>query len=280
MGAYQQASSADYDVLATGTGSQQGKVLIVALPAIGPTTQNQTLPVTVQTEGSPNFTSPGGIDSTPPSNQRSVTYVGIPSVSSIAATSGAQTLSHTAGPTSGGTGLVINGAGLDNTGAVLFTDVGQPGGAFGLSNATSYTFDATPTKLTMLTPGDNPGIDQVSACSLSGCSQPVSHDRFTYYPDGNPRVTSISPASAKPGAMVTIRGANLGFIESVYFGTVSSPRVVNSPGLTDAGDLRQIRAVVPKGTKGHRVAIKVTTLESVATGYGKSHGRAVKFTFK
>ena len=193
VGAYQDESSQDRDLLATGTGAQQGKTVTVVLPAIAPTVQNATVQVTAQTEGSTNITSPGGIAGSPPSNHRSVTYVGIPSVSSIAALNGCEDVSYTAGPQTGGTQLVINGAGLDNTGLVLFTDVGKFGGPYGVSDATSYSFSANPTKITMHTPSDNPGVDQVSACSLSGCSPPVKHDTFTFYPNGNPRVSSIKP---------------------------------------------------------------------------------------
>jgi hypothetical protein len=280
VGPYRDDSSQDREFLATGTGAQQGKVLLMVLPAIAPTVHDESLSVTAQTEGSTNVTSPGGIDSAPPSNSEPVAYVGVPSVSSIVAMNGTHTLSHTAGPQSGGTKLVINGAGLDNTGLVLFTDIGEFGGPFGASNATSYSFTATATKVTMLTPSDNAGVDQVSVCSLSGCSSPVKNDIFTFYPNGNPRVSSISQASAKPGAKVTIRGANLGFITAVYFGKAKSPKVANLPSYTDAGERGKITAVVPKGTKGHKIVIRVTTLESLATGYGKSHGTAVKFTFK
>ena len=125
--------------------------------------------------------------------------------------------------------------------------------------------------MTLVTPPDNPGIDAVTVCDVSGCSTAPAHDGiFTYYPVGDPEVSSVTPAHGPAGTTVTIDGANLGFVAGVFFGTVKASTFANVPAILDSGSTSQVIATVPTGKAGTSVRLRVETLESLATGYGKS----------
>jgi hypothetical protein len=272
VGPYQDLTSADYSVeYYSGTSIQ------LVLPSEPPTTAYLQVPVTVQTEGSANN---GDIAGSAPSNSMAVTYAPTPVVSSIEVLRNGSASRYDAGPSAGGSVLVIKGQGLQATSYVQFTDVGKTGAAFGFSTKTAFTLtNVTATSITLTTPGDQPGIDQVSACDVSGCSAPeASDDTFTYYPPGTPKVISVSPAKGKKGTKITIDGANLGFIEAVYFGTVKAKIFANVPALLDCGSTTQVTAVAPAGRAGSKVEIRVVTLESEVNGTGES-ARNSKATF-
>jgi hypothetical protein len=187
---------------------------------------------------------------------------------------------YTAGPTTGGTELVIHGQDLQDTSSVQFNDLVSPDG---FSTKTAFTLTkVTATLVTLTTPGDQPGIDQVSACDVSGCSAAVpSGDTFTYYPIGKPVVTSVSRAKGKAGTKITINGANLGFVVAVYFGNVKAKTFANVPALLDCGSTTQVTVVVPPGKAGSTVDIRVVTLESEVTGTGKSAiNKKATFTYQ
>jgi hypothetical protein len=264
VGPYQDLASQDFSV-----DYYSGTQIQLTLPAEAPTTGVLKLSLTAQTEGSPNNTDLTG---RAPSDAVPVSYAPTPVVSSIAVLRNGSVSRYDAGPSTGGTELVITGKGLQDTSSVQLTDVGAAGKTFGFSTKTAFTLTkVTATSVTLTTPGDQPGIDQVSACGISGCSAPlVTGDTFTYYPLGTPQVTSVSPARGKAGAKVTISGANLGFIEAVYFGKVKATTFANVPALLDSGSTTQITAVVPPGSAGSTVQIRVVTLESEVTGTGKS----------
>jgi hypothetical protein len=264
VGPYQDLTSQDASVeYFSGTQIQ------LELPAEAATTSSLTLPVTAQTEGSPNN---GDLIGRPPSNSVPVSYAPTPVVSSIEVLSNGSVSKYDAGPSTGGTELVINGNGLADTSSVQFTDVGAAGAPYGVSTKTAFTLTkVTATSVTLTTPGDQPGIDQVSACGISGCSAALaSGDTYTYYPLGTPQVTSVSPAKGTAGTKVTIDGANLGFIEAVYFGKVKATTFANVPALLDCGSTTQVTAVVPPQSAGSTVEIRVVTLESEVTGTGQS----------
>jgi hypothetical protein len=260
VGPYQDLTSQDYNFE-----YYSGTQIQVALPAERATTSYLRLPVTAQTEGSPNN---ADITGRAPSNAVPVTYAPIPVVSSIEVISNGSASRYDAGPSTGGTELVINGKGLQATSSVQFTDV-EPSG---FSTKTAFTLTkVTATSVTLTTPGDQPGIDQVSACDVSACSAALaSGDTFTYYPLGTPRVSSVSPAKGKAGTKVTIDGANLGFIEAVYFGKVKATTFANVPALLDCGSTTQVTAVAPPQKAGSTVEVRVVTLESEVTGTGQS----------
>jgi hypothetical protein len=261
VGPYQQNASQD-DSLVYDSATE----IQVMLPPESPTTSPLTEPITVQTEGSLNNTD---IVASAPSNAGSVTYAPVPQVSGISVPGS----SYTAGPTTGGTDLVIDGVGLGDATSVQFTDVGPgEGGVLNASGTTALTLSSvTPTSVALQTPADNAGTDQVSVCDASGCSAPVAeNDIFTYYAPGNPVVSSVHPAKGAAGTTVTIDGQNLGYVTGVFFGGVKAKTFANVPALLDSGSTSQITATVPAGTAGAKVNVRVTTLESQATGSGKS----------
>jgi hypothetical protein len=264
VGPYQELNSQDYSV-----DYYSGTKIQLTLPAQSPTTSVLKVPITAQTEGSPNNKN---LLSRAPSNAVPVSYAPTPVVSSIQVIRHGSVSKYDAGPSTGGTELVIKGNGLQDTSSVQFTDVGPTGAPDGFSTKTAFTLGkVTATSVTLTTPGDQPGIDQVSACGISGCSAALaSGDTFTYYPLGTPKVSSVSPARGKAGTKVTISGANLGFVEAVYFGDVKAKTFENVPALLDCGSTTQVTAVVPAGHAGSTVEIRVVTLESEVAGTGKS----------
>jgi hypothetical protein len=155
---------------------------------------------------------------------------------------------------------------------VAFTDVGEAGKAGGVSDATVTQLQTgSETEITFDTVSDNAGIDQVSWCNVSGCTAPRKvGDVFTYYPLGHPSVSSIKPNEGTAGTKVTITGTNLGFVEAVYFGTTEAKVFANRPGLLDCGSTSELTATAPSEPAGSKVDIRVVTLESESTGYGKS----------
>jgi Pro-kumamolisin, activation domain/IPT/TIG domain len=275
VGPYQYLDSENYSV-----NYYSGTSIQVVLPAEAATTSYQQLPVTVQAEGSLNNRD---LKSKPPSNSVPVTYAPTPVVSSIEVLRHGSAAKYDAGPSTGGAVLVIKGKGLQVTNSVQFTDVGPAGAEFGFSTKTAFTLGkVSATSVTLTTPGDQPGIDQVSACDVSGCSAALSSgDTFTYYPLGTPKVSSVSVAKGKAGTKVTIDGSNLGFVEAVYFGKVKAKTFANVPALLDCGSTTQLTAVVPPGKAGSKVEIRVVTLESEVTGTGQSaRNPKVTFTYK
>jgi hypothetical protein len=84
--------------------------------------------------------------------------------------------------------------------------------------------------------------------------------------------------SGSAGTKVTIHGANLGFVTAVYFGTVKATSFSNLPALLDSGSTSTVMARAPGGTVGKKVEVRVVTLESEATGFGKSRADS-KATF-
>lgn len=274
VGPYQDLTSVDYNVV-----YYSGTMMQLALPSEPATTSDLAVPATVQTEGSPNN---GDIAGSTPSNSMPVSYAPTPVVSSIEVLRKGSVSKYDAGPSTGGTELVINGEGLQATSSVQLTDVGSAA-SYGASTKTAFTLTkVTATSVTLTTPGDQPGIDQVSACDISACSAPLtSRDEFTYYPLGKPKVISVSPSSGKAGTKVTIDGVNLGFIEAVYFGTVRAKTFGNVPALLDCGSTTQVTAVVPSGKAGSSVEIRVVTLGSEVTGTGKSASNPkARFTYR
>jgi hypothetical protein len=275
VGPYQDLTSVDYsEEYYSGTEVQ------LELPAENATKSYLSLPVTAQTEGSPNN---GDITGRSPSNSKPVSYAPTPVVKSIEVLRKGSVSKYDAGPSTGGTELVIKGNGLAATNSVQFTDVGAAGKTYGFSTKTAFTLGkVTATSVTLTTPGDQPGIDQVSACDISACSAAAaSADTFTYYPIGAPTVSSVSPARGKAGTKVTISGANLGFVEAVYFGKVKAKTFANVPAFLDCGSTFQVTAVVPPGKAGSKVEIRVVTLESEVTGTGKSAPNPkVTFTYR
>ncbi|WP_237736703.1 beta strand repeat-containing protein, partial [Delftia acidovorans] len=177
------------------------------------------------------ITTVGGTSATSAADQ--FTYVAAPSVTSI---------SPTAGPTGGGTTVIITGTGFaaaPGTGAVRF----------GAATAT-YTINSN-TQITATAPAGSAGTVDVTVTTVGGTSATSAADQFTYV--SAPTVTSISPTAGPTagGTTVTLTGTNLSGATAVTFGaTAATGFTVNSA--------TQITATAPAGTG--TVDVRVTTV--------------------
>lgn len=191
------------------------------------------------------------------SNTPDVTYAGVPSL---------DTLSVGAAPSSGGTTVLASGAGLADLQYALLIDAISP-----FSVGTSYKL--TPegsNKVYFTTPQLNPGLDEVSLCTTSGCSNPTKADTMVIYPPGRASVTATSPKSgpAHGGTPVIITGNNLGCIVNVAFGNESAETYSNAQALLDCGSSTEAVVLAPPGKAGTTVPIRVETVEGIFTGSG------------
>ncbi len=196
------------------------------------------------------------------SNQVNATYAGIPTVSSVAATSG-PTAGQPAGPDTGGTPIEIHGSGFANQATlVTFNDIATP---FSVGTQFNLTV-ASDTKLTTKTVAQNPAVVDTQVCTVTDCSSPSSlagdtADLFILFPPGNPKIDSITPSSgpATGGTAVTITGENLGCVTNVSFGGVAALNLTNAEALLDCGSTNTVTVTAPPG----RVATVPVTLDTV-----------------
>jgi|GEM_PF-584786 len=155
------------------------------------------------------------------------TYVaGQPTITSIA---------PNAGPTTGGTSVLITGTNLTDATSV----------SFGGLPATSYTVDSN-TQITAVAPAQGEGVVDIRVTTAGGTSPIVTGDRFSYIVlPPSPVITSIDPGTGPVtgGGIVEIRGANFGPGVSVRFGgNLATSLTVVSTAL--------ITATVPAGVVG------------------------------
>jgi hypothetical protein len=175
------------------------------------------------------------------------TYVAAPTVTSI---------SPTAGPTGGGTTVIITGTGFSaapGTGAVRF----------GATTAT-YTINSN-TQITATAPAAAAGTYDITVTTVGGTSATSAADQFTYV--AAPTVTALSPnrGTALGGSVVTLTGTNFAGATAVSFGaTPATAFTVNGP--------TGITATAPAGTG--TVDVRVTT-----TGGTSATGAADQFTY-
>jgi hypothetical protein len=144
-----------------------------------------------------------------------------------------------------------------------------------------YTFDASSnTSVSAQTVSQNPGLEDIQACTASGCSETSAADLIYLYPPGNPQVESISPASgvAAGGTKVTIHGQNLGCTTALFFGEAEAS-FTPVEALLDCGSSTVVDATAPAGVAGSKVPVTVTTVESFFTGSGRSASSA-QFAYK
>ncbi len=177
-------------------------------------------------------TTPGGTSATSMADQ--FTYVAAPTVTAV---------SPNAGPTAGGTTVVIIGTGFsaaNGTGAVKF----------GATNAT-YTINSN-TQITATAPANSAGTYDITVTTPGGTSATNASDQYTYV--AAPTVTAISPTSGPTagGATVVITGTGFATATAVSFG--GSP----ATGFT-VNSNTQITATAPAGAAG-TVDITVTTI--------------------
>ncbi len=209
-----------------------------------------------------------------------MTYAGVPKVTAVVNTVNSTELDGTYGaPDTGGTPIGVSGRGF--TGQLIppieFTDTKSP-----FSLGTQYTFTVNSnTSLSTQTVAQDPAIVDVRLCTVTACSRNRPADLMYIYPPGNPRVTSVSPASgpAAGGTKVTIGGGNLGCPLEVFFGNVKAESFTPGKALLDCGSTTRLHATSPPGTKGTKVPVTVATIESYFTGSGRGTTTA-GFTYK
>jgi hypothetical protein len=203
------------------------------------------------------------------SPQSSVTYAGVPQVTAARNTA---TGKNGAADT-GGAPMTIRGHGFGQAvGPLEFVDTQAP-----QIFATQYTYDVrNDSHISTQSVASNPGLDDVEVCSVTACSLNPPADYFYLYPPGNPKVTSVTPASgpASGGTSVAIRGQNLGCVTGVFFGTVAAKKFSNQQAILDCGSTTLVSAVSPPGKAGTKVKVTITTVESDFTGSGHSSSTA------
>ena len=172
-------------------------------------------------------TTPGGTSTT--SANDLFTYGTAPAVTGIA---------PSAGPTGGGTSVVITGTNLGSATAVDFG-----------ANAATITDDSA-TSITASAPAGTAGPVDVTVTTPDGTSTTSANDLFTY--EGVPNVSGITPSAGPTGGgtSVVITGTNLGSATAVDFGA-------NAATITD-DSATSITATAPAGTAGP-VDVTVTT---------------------
>ncbi len=244
--------------------------LTITLPAQAATSTVLEEPVTVQTAGSPNQAPGVALTSVPPSNTVDVSYAPTPSVSGVSTSN-----AYAAGPTSGGTPITLTGSGFTGADEVIFVDQ-----KYGFES-TQYSLNVVSnSKITLDTPAALTGVYGIEVCNPSGCSTP-STATFTYYIQGNPSVTSVTPTTGTAGTRVVIKGENLGYVQAVDFGSTPATSFHNASAFFEGGNTTKVIAFAPPGVaSGKTVAVRVKTLESEATGFGLSPvNTAAEFTY-
>ncbi|WP_329538720.1 IPT/TIG domain-containing protein [Streptomyces sp. NBC_01358] len=153
-------------------------------------------------------------------------YINAPSLLSV---------SPAAGPATGGTTVILTGAGLTGTTAVTF----------GSTPATSYTVNSA-TQITAATPAGTGSV----VCTVAGPGGTSNSVVYTYL--AAPALTALSPAQGPTdaGASVTLTGTGLTTAFAVRFGTAPAAFTVVS-------DTTAI-AIAPAGPAGS-VLVSVTT---------------------
>ena len=220
-------------VTLTGTGFSGATAVTFGATAATSFTVNSATSITAVTPANSagtvdvRVTTANGTSATSAADQ--YTYIAAPTVSSI---------SPTAGPSAGGTTVMIHGTGFSDTTSVTF----------GATAATSFTIDSA-SQITATTPAGTGTVDIV-VTTAGGTSATSAADQFTYL--AAPAVTGISPTSGPSigGTTVTITGTNFTAATAVTFGaTAASGFTVNSA--------ISITATAPSGSG--IVDIRVTT---------------------
>jgi hypothetical protein len=212
------------------------------------------------------------------SPESAVTYAGVPTVSGATNLESSKRLDGAIGAVdTGGTPIEVTGEGF--SGQLVRVEFLDSIGPF--SEGSQFTFAAASnTQLSTQTVSVNPGVDDIEACTVTGCSEPTATDKIFLYAPGNPDVEALTPASgsAEGGTKVVIHGQNLGCALGAFFGEAeASFGTIETP--LDCGSSTEIDAIAPAGKAGTKVPVTVTTVESFFTGSG--HGTSTaQFAYK
>ena len=225
--------------LSTSTGLTAGGTVVTVTGANLANTSSVTVGGTAATNivnvsgTSVRFTTPSGV-----SGQRDVVltttyggsttstnafrYIEAPTIS---------TVSPSAGPTAGGSSIVISGTHLNSTTSVTIGGV-----------AASITGN-TGTSVTVTTPAGSAGAKSISLQTYDGVGSVTSTNAFTYV--SPPTITSLSRsvATVAGGQIVVVTGTNLSDTSSVTLGSTSVASLVNVSATS-------VQFVVPVGTVG------------------------------
>jgi pro-kumamolisin-like protein/fibronectin type III domain protein/IPT/TIG domain-containing protein len=207
-----------------------------------------------------------------------ITFAGRPKVTA---------LSPTAGTDAGGTHVTVTGAGFAGVAAADGGSLSYhyPPYALVTLQYTGYAV-ASDTSLKVTTPGNNPGLSSLHACTVTGCSTTSTPSAkrktlFDFYQPGAPRVTSLSVTSgpASGGTRLVIHGVNLSDAVKVTFGSQVAA-ASNAPEILSNGSSTTVRAVAPPGKAGSSVHVRVTTVETRVThGSASPPNAASTFTY-
>ena len=206
-------------------------------------------------------------------------YAGVPRVTG---------LSPQGGSDLGGTQVGITGSGFQGVSAADGGQIAYIYLEFGVatSQLSGYTANSD-TSITATTPENNPGVFLVSVCTVTFCSEPntessFNHSLYDFYQPGAPIVTGLSVTSgpASGGTRIAIHGQNLADVFSVSFGK-NVAEAANLPQILTNGSSTEIDAIVPPGTAGSTVHVRVQTAETFFTNSAPSAPVAASsFTYK
>ena len=192
------------------------------ITAIAPSGAAGTVDITVSTIGGTSASSTAD----------RFTYVAAPAITAI---------HPIAGPTAGGTPVILTGSGFASA---------APSGAvqFG-STAANYTVNSD-TQITAIAPPGAAGTVDITVSTVGGTSATSSGDRFTYAQA--PTTASITPTTGPSagGTQITLTGTHLSAASTVKFGNQSAT------GVSVVSDT-QLTAISPPGTG--TVDLTVTT---------------------
>ena len=197
------------------------------LTAVAPAHAAGTIDVTV--------TTPGGTSAIVAGDH--YTYDAQPTLSAM---------SPTAGPTTGGNTVTINGTNFTSGAGVKF----------GTTASATVTF-VSAMQLTAVAPAHAAGTIDVTVTTPGGTSALVAGDHYAY---GSPTVTSFAPTSGMTGSTVTINGTGFVAGATVKFGTKPTGSVTFVSGT-------QIKAIVPNGA----VTAKISVTTPAGTGTSVSN---------
>jgi hypothetical protein len=159
------------------------------------------------------------------------TYVAAPVLSSV---------TPTQGPTSGGTTVILTGAGFTGATAVRFDGTA----------ATAFVVNS-PTQITATTPAHAAGAAAVTVTTPGGTSNPDNPPAYFFYAAA-PTISGITPdsGSVAGGTTVVLTGTGFTGATAVRFDGIAATFTVNSP--------TQITATTPAHAAG-AAAVTVTT---------------------